>query len=773
MKKLCEPMKPNNNESYKLTDKSYGWFLRSLKMLEKSLSVRIEVHDDDGLLDKGQIFLFNHFARFETFIPPYIIYRETGKFTRSIADKEIFEFNDKLSAILKKGGAVPNNLPGLLPFLAAEILKGRKVVIFPEGGLIKDRRVMDDDGQFSIFSSVSNKQRKHHKGAAVLALTLDLFKRRIQDLFEDEDTTRIAHWQESLGLSSPEELLRQAQKPTLVVPSTITFHPIRITDNTLTKTINFFNKDIPDLFKDEVAVEGNILFEDTDMDIRLHNPVATHTTWSWWRKILLRNYFLSIDSLDELFSLKESNANNMSEKLLAQTIVKGTNRLRDIYMEHMYSGVTVNLGHLASEAILSLLEKDVFEIAKDDFHRVIYIALKRIQNEAGVHLHRSLMKPDTAQENILSGNNKDIDIFLSTCVHAKLIQIGDDSYIFREKLKEEFSFHKIRLENPVIVSANEVGPIKEVGQAVKYAIGKMDRITPQEIASHLFDDELRALSWNKKHYSNEIFDKINQKETASENPKPYLMVPQNSKKVGLLFVHGFLSSPAELRTFAEKMYRKKHPIMGVRLAGHGTSPHDLEKRTWEDWLESVRRGYKILSAFVDEVIIVGFSAGGVLSLLLAEEKPKKLIGIASIAAPMALQDKGVAFIPALHHINKIASLIPAVDGIAQFLDNDTAKPDINYRSMPVSAVNELKTMIDVAKKKLKGIEIPATIIQGTADPVVAPSSGDKIYKSISSKKKDLHWIDSKRHSLITDNVGDTHKILLEFIENIHNNKEQQ
>ena len=43
-------------------------------------------------------------------------------------------------------GVVPNNEPGLLAFLAAEILRGRKVSVFPEGGMVKDRRILDENG---------------------------------------------------------------------------------------------------------------------------------------------------------------------------------------------------------------------------------------------------------------------------------------------------------------------------------------------------------------------------------------------------------------------------------------------------------------------------------------------------------------------------------------------------------------------------------------------------------------------------------------------------
>ena len=36
--------------------------------------------------------------------------------------------------------------------MAAGILRGRKVVVFPEGGMIKDKRVVDDSGEYRFFS---------------------------------------------------------------------------------------------------------------------------------------------------------------------------------------------------------------------------------------------------------------------------------------------------------------------------------------------------------------------------------------------------------------------------------------------------------------------------------------------------------------------------------------------------------------------------------------------------------------------------------------------
>jgi len=246
-----------NEKDFDINTGIYDWAVRMFQSYQSRLGLNVKVHNNTAdQLERGQIFLFNHFARFETVIPPYILHTETGKYARSVADHHLFNVSDGFGKLLRGVGAVPNNLPGLLPFLAAEILRGRKVVIFPEGGMIKDRRVLDDEGQFRVFSPTKQEFRKHHRGAAVLALTLEIFKRRILDNFESGDERRIAHWQKSLGLNSPEELLEQAKKPTLIVPSNITFYPIRIDDNLLTRGMQWFNNSPSRQALEEMAVEG-------------------------------------------------------------------------------------------------------------------------------------------------------------------------------------------------------------------------------------------------------------------------------------------------------------------------------------------------------------------------------------------------------------------------------------------------------------------------------------------------------------------------------------
>ncbi len=47
---------------------TYEWSVRIFSILKNFVRVNLELHHKD-VVEAGEIFLFNHFARFETFIP--------------------------------------------------------------------------------------------------------------------------------------------------------------------------------------------------------------------------------------------------------------------------------------------------------------------------------------------------------------------------------------------------------------------------------------------------------------------------------------------------------------------------------------------------------------------------------------------------------------------------------------------------------------------------------------------------------------------------------
>ena len=98
----------------------------------------------------------------------------------------------------------------------------------------------------------------------------------------------------------------KALKPTRIVPSHITFYPLRVKDNILHQAARLFNKEINRRATEELIIEGNLLFKHTDMDIRFSAPLNITHYWKWWEKRMLPNVVHRFESLDELFALKPS-----------------------------------------------------------------------------------------------------------------------------------------------------------------------------------------------------------------------------------------------------------------------------------------------------------------------------------------------------------------------------------------------------------------------------------------------------------------------------------
>ena len=76
---------------------------------------------------------------------------------------------------------------------------------------------------------------------------------------------------------------------------------------------------------------------------------------------------------------------------------------------------------------------------------------------------------------------------------------------------------------------------------------------------------------------------------------------------GVLLIHGFTGLPAELRLMGEYLNARGFTVLAIRLAGHGTTVEDLSRMEHEDWMDSVRDGYAILSGVCERISVVGQS----------------------------------------------------------------------------------------------------------------------------------------------------------------------
>ena len=734
-----------------------GAIFRSVK---KMLGVKMKLHAQNQA-EQGDIFLFNHFSRFETFIPQILIHEKTGAYSCAVAAGEFFKEETVLSRYLRNVGVFPHDHPRLFSLLANQIIRGRKVIIFPEGGMVKDRRVMDQRGHYSIFSRLTGSRRKQHTGAAVLAQGLEAFKATVRNTYCKKDYQQLLRWKDELQLDSLEQLLTAALKPTLIIPSNITFYPIRSSENLLQKGIEFLSNGLSLRQTEELLIEGNIILKDTDMDVRMGEPVDPYREWSWWNRYLLEVVKSEFTSLDDVFAL-ESAPKNWKQRLLGAYFKKSARATRNRYMENIYANVTINLSHLASSLIMYCVGHGQYRIEKHRFYTILYASVKKLQNNKRINLHRSLLNPEDYID-LIYGANKRFRQFICIAKETELILEDDTSYQFLAKLCADYDIDSIRLENLIAVYNNEAWPVKEVRETVIQTLTELDKITELQMAAWFLQDEQLDLTKELKHYRKTRYHDINQREIADADAAPFLLHPDRPNGKGVLLIHGLLARPAELRDYGQYLQRQGYTVLGVRLKGHGSSPYALRDQRLEDWFGSVQRGYVILKAYCDHIVVTGFSTGGALALKLAAEHHPEIIGVVAVAVPIHFIRKSFVLVPFLHGTNKLIEWVSAFEGAKPFIENEAEHPHINYRNTPVKSLYELRRLIINLNDFLPQITVPALIIQADNDPIVAASSAEELIDKLGSNIKQIKMIHADHHGILMDNIGNTWGIIDDFI----------
>lgn len=213
---------------------------------------------------------------------------------------------------------------------------------------------------------------------------------------------------------------------------------------------------------------------------------------------------------------------------------------------------------------------------------------------------------------------------------------------------------------------------------------------------------------------------------------------------GVLLIHGFTGTPAEMLLMGRYLHGLGFTVLGVRLAGHGTSPKDLARMTREDWYDSVCDGYSILESCCSHIYVAGQSMGGLLTLRLAAHvRVEKAV---SLSTPIFIhEDKHLYRLPPREQCEgkfhpKRRRFIPEVPEAC----------NASYGEMPLVAIHELLDLIESVKRSLPRVRCPLLVMQSHNDHTVQDRSGDYIYRRCGSEDKDMYWLDRSGHLLTLD-----------------------
>ncbi|RJP94381.1 MAG: alpha/beta fold hydrolase [Desulfobacteraceae bacterium] len=692
-----------------------GYAVKALSTFSKA---RIRTYGE-SLIPKGAvIFAINHFTRMETFFIPYYIYRLTRTPIWALADADLFDGG--LGNLLDRLGAISTRNPNRDLLMVKSLLTGEASwVIFPEGRMVKNKKIYEKKhekkGRFVIASP--DGLHPPRTGTAALALRTEFYRERLRRMVDKapEEAQRL---KQMFGIDQIQPVL---EHETCIVPVNVTYYPLRARENTLSRLAELFVGDLPGRMLEEAMTEGAMLLSGVDIDVRFGEPIRV-------------SQYLKVAAIQA--DIGSAAAFDFDDDIPSISVMrKAAHKIMERYMSAIYQLTTVNHDHLFA-TLLRYLPRNTID--ESQLRQRAYLVASLCRERIQLHWHESLVRN---QISLLTDDryNK-FNNFLELAIQKKVVRKQENRVIVDAGYSEPSDFHRVRVDNPISVIANEIEPLTGLQELIKDLAGQPDIRIKYRIKEHLIK---KAWFDFDRDYA-EFF--IDGQSKPKDVGRPFL-IRGKRKDIGIVLVHGYMAAPLEVRALGHYLGGLGYRVFAPRLKGHGTAPEDLAAVEYIEWVESVEEGYAFMNEICRKVVVGGFSTGAGLALDLCA-RVKGLAGVFAISPPLKLQDFSARFVPAVNFWNKLMRKMNVESAKREFVENHPENPHINYFRNPISGIIELDRLMDQVADRLPNVQVPALVVQSLGDPVVNPSGSLKVFTRLGSKDKEYLMVNYGRHGII-------------------------
>ena len=223
--------------------------------------------------------------------------------------------------------------------------------------------------------------------------------------------------------------------------------------------------------------------------------------------------------------------------------------------------------------------------------------------------------------------------------------------------------------------------------------------------------------------------------------------------LGVLALHGFGGSPSELGFLLERVRAAGYDVEAPLLPGHGTTPSDLQNRSFEEWLDGAREAFERVRASHERVAVLGFSMGSLLALSLAADEATR----ASVGGVVVM---GCAL--------RLSAPLRAAFGVAtatrlRLPDAYVGKPfgpDIRDKTLaesiraydrhPVRAAAEVHRAGRAVAARLGDIRCPVLALHGARDRVCSPRGSHELAAAVGTRDVRVRLYTRSAHMLALD-----------------------
>ncbi len=192
------------------------------------------------------------------------------------------------------------------------------------------------------------------------------------------------------------------------------------------------------------------------------------------------------------------------------------------------------------------------------------------------------------------------------------------------------------------------------------------------------------------------------------------------RPTGVLVLHGFTGNPSSMTPQAQAFAAAGHHVEQPRLPGHGTTVEDMMTTDWSDWSGEAAAAYERLADRVEQIVVIGLSMGGTLTLWtgLERQNDPKLKGLICVNAATAPQPDDV--------IEMVQEMIDEGNEVMPGIGSDIADPDVVEIAYEGTPLKQLLSLSNDGLAPIAGrygeLTMPILIFSSPNDHVVPPES---------------------------------------------------
>ena len=213
--------------------------------------------------------------------------------------------------------------------------------------------------------------------------------------------------------------------------------------------------------------------------------------------------------------------------------------------------------------------------------------------------------------------------------------------------------------------------------------------------------------------------------------RPFALAHDDAgERPGMLMVHGFTGSPAEMRPSAEIAHHAGFDVEVMHLPGMGPDIGRLRECAGEEWREAVHERWADLTSRYRRRVIVGYSLGGALAIIAAASRPADAMVLMSPLVRLA--DPRAFLLPVARRVMPTMAPFSGMDfedpRARRFFEETMPELDLDDSEiqrtiseefvMPTRLVNDCRLICREAVRRASDIREPVTIFQGRPDGIV-------------------------------------------------------